>query len=247
MINIIKSLLSDCDYEYIDTIKIDINDVDLTLDMFKGELVDNQVFLVLTILESQLINDEISSELVVSIANEFRNSNMYESEMDKNTSLVYCVQTDVKSQELTKKKVEIEDDPYYFKKYVFSYSVTDEEQFEQLCYQMNESPLKFVQNYILDTENFSKFKNNFSNETVYRMISDLIIKLPMIPISFDEKKEIRSVNYYMKKIQKCTDLEIEQLDKIITSIEDIDDSDTDLLLDKIFSIWPVIEMEEEHE
>lgn len=239
MLNTIKSLLSDCNYEYMETIIITSTDKEHSLSIFMGKLVENQVFLVLSILESDLLEEKIKDELVIDIANAFRNTEIYESDMDKNISLVYCVEKDVNSPHLTKKKVEIEDDPYYFKKYVFSYSKADVEKFEQLCKQYGKTETTFIQNYILNTDNFSKFKINYENENVYRMISDLVIKFPMIPISFEEQEEIKTVEGYMKEIKVCSDNEIEKLDCIIDSISKIEITNTDELLGKIFDVWEV--------
>jgi len=239
MINTIKSLLSDCNYDFMNTITISIAESNYELTMFKSEELESQVFLILSILESQLLNDKINEDLIINVANGFRNSEMYESDMDKNTSLVYCVETDINSSLLEKKKVEIEDDPYYFKKYVFSYSNADSEKFEQLCKQFGKRPLDFIQSYILNTDNFSAFKKNYKKETAYKMISDLVIKLPMIPLSFKEYKEIKTVAEYMEEIKKCSKDEIIQLDQIIDDIANIDLSETDELLGAIFKVWPL--------
>jgi hypothetical protein len=221
------------------TITISIAESNYELTMFKSEELESQVFLILSILESQLLNDKINEDLIINVANGFRNSEMYESDMDKNTSLVYCVETDINSSLLEKKKVEIEDDPYYFKKYVFSYSNADSEKFEQLCKQFGKRPLDFIQSYILNTDNFSAFKKNYKKETAYKMISDLVIKLPMIPLSFKEYKEIKTVAEYMEEIKKCSKDEIIQLDQIIDDIANIDLSETDELLGAIFKVWPL--------
>lgn len=239
MLNAIKSLLSDCNYEYMETLKIVSIDKEHSLSIFMGKLVENQVFLVVSIQESDLLEEKIKDELVIDIANAFRNTAIYESDMDKNISLVYCVEKDVNSPHLAKRKVELEDDPYYFKKYVFSYSKTDAEKFEQLCKQYGKTETSFVQSYILNIDNFSKFKTNYENENVYRMISDLVIKFPMIPISFEEQEEIKTVEGYMKEVKVCSDNEIEKLDCIIDSISKIEITNTDELLDKIFDVWGV--------
>lgn len=247
MINIIKSLLSDCDYDFVDTVMIPIANGRYELTMFRGEMIENQVYLVISIKESELLNTEINENLVINVANGFRASQIYEPDMDKNTSLVYCVKEDISSVLLKKIKVEIEDDPYYFKKYVFSYSGADAEKFEQLCDQYGKSPLDFVQSYILDTGNFNKFKNNYKNESIYRMISDLVIKLPIIPISFEKQGEMQTVIEHMRSIQKCNEDEIEKLDCIIEAIKDIELAETDKLLNAIFKVWPLKDSEEDHE
>jgi hypothetical protein len=226
---------------------ISIEQSDYELTIYKSGELENQVFLILSILESQLLDDKINEDLIINVANGFRNSEIYESDMDKNTSLIYCVETDISSPLLDKKKVEIEDDPYFFKKYVFSYSNADSEKFEQLCNQFGKRPLDFVQSYILNTDNFSAFKKNYKKESTYKMISDLVIKLPMIPLSFTEYKEIKTVTEYMDAIEKCSKEEIIRLDQVIEDIANIDLSETDELIKAIFKVWPLEKGEETDE
>ncbi|RGF89051.1 hypothetical protein DXA10_14670 [Firmicutes bacterium AM55-24TS] len=123
-------------------------------------------------------------DLVIEIANYFRENDIYVPDMDKNTSLIYCVKRDIKSNKLDELKVKIEDDPFYFKKYVFAYSEaqSDEfkklrkqhnwtineliqtyseaqsDEFKKLRKQHNWTINELIQTYIFDTENFSKFK-----------------------------------------------------------------------------------------
>lgn len=42
------------------------------------------------------------------------------------------------------------------------------------------------------------------------MISDLVIKLPIIPISFEKQGEMQTVIEHMRSIQKCNEDEIEK-------------------------------------
>ena len=119
MINIIKSVLFDCGYEDVVQTEIEFEKLEYKIDIFKNEDVGSQVFIVLQTLESQLVSLSGIKDFIIEIANFFRESDIYLPDMDKNTSLVFCVKNDINSEKLDALKVKIEDDPFYFKKYVF--------------------------------------------------------------------------------------------------------------------------------
>ena len=75
----------------------------------------------------------------------------------------------------------------------------------------------------------------------------MVIKLPIIPISFEKQGEMQTVIEHMRSIQKCNEDEIEKLDCIIEAIKDIELAETDKLLNAIFKVWPLKDSEEDHE
>ncbi len=119
------------------------------LNIFKHREVESQIFIVLQILESQLVAQDNYKDLVIEIANYFRENDIYVPDMDKNTSLIYCVKRDIKSNKLDELKVKIEDDPFYFKKYVFAYSEAQSDEFKKLRKQHNWTINELIQTYIL--------------------------------------------------------------------------------------------------
>ena len=123
MINVIKEIMFDCAYENVVQTEITFEEKVYNLNIFKHREVESQIFIVLQILESQLVAQDNYKDLVIEIANYFRENDIYVPDMDKNTSLIYCVKRDIKSNKLDELKVKIEDDPFYFKKYVFAYSL----------------------------------------------------------------------------------------------------------------------------
>ena len=200
----------------------------------------------LQILESQLVAQDNHKDLVIEIANYFRENDIYVPDMDKNTSLIYCVKRDINSDKLDELKVKIEDDPFYFKKYVFAYSEAQADEFKKLCKQHGQSTGELIQTYILDTENFNKFKKNGDNEKIYKLVSELLIKIPIIPISFDTNGEIKSVSEYMLDIQKCNDDELERLDYIIETLNN-SQGNIEQLVDKVLEDWGFVGLEEKNE
>ena len=166
--------------------------------------------------------------------------------MDKNTSLIYCVKRDINSDKLDELKVKIEDDPFYFKKYVFVYNDAQADEFKKLCMQYGQTTSKLLQTYILDSENFNKFKKNGDNEKIYKLVSELLIKIPIIPINFESRGEIKSVSDYMLDVQKCNNDERERLDCIIETLND-SQGNIEQLVDKVLEDWGFVDLEEENE
>lgn len=156
----------------------------------------SQVYLIMPLLESQLLDVKFT-EILPYIAESFHKTNGYKSDMEKNTSLVFCIKRDVNSKYLEQLQIDIEDDPYYFKKYVFSYFPDEQQKLDQIKKEYGiSSYVEFVQTYILNRDNFQKFKSNSLNEKMYRLISDLLIKIPIMPIEIRKSEELRTVASY---------------------------------------------------
>lgn len=245
MINVIKGIMFDCEYENVVQTEVTFGEIAYSLNIFKNRYIESQIFIVLQILESQLVTHN-NKDLVIEIANYFRESDVYVPDMDKNTSLIYCVKRDINSEKLDKLKVSIEDDPFYFKKYVFAYSESQADEFKKLCKQYGQSASELIQTYVLNAENFTKFKRHDANEKIYRLVSELFIKIPIIPVRFKNDGEIKRVSDYMLDIQKCSDDEIERLDCIIETLNG-SQGNIEQLLDKVLKDWSFVDLEEENE
>ena len=243
MINVIKEIMFDCAYENVVQTEITFEEKVYNLNIFKHREVESQIFIVLQILESQQDNYK---DLVIEIANYFRENDIYVPDMDKNTSLIYCVKRDIKSNKLDELKVKIEDDPFYFKKYVFAYSEAQSDEFKKLRKQHNWTINELIQTYIFDTENFSKFKKNGDNEKIYKLVSELFIKIPIIPINFETNGEIKSVSEYMLDIKKCNDDELDRLDNIIETLNSPQEN-MEQLVNKVLEDWGFVGLEENNE
>lgn len=245
MINVIKEIMFDCEYENVVQAEVVFDEIAYGLNIFKHRNIESHVFIVLQIFESQLLTLN-NKDLVIEIANYFRENDVYVPDMDKNTSLIYCVKRDAESRKLEELKVKIEDDPFYFKKYVFAYSEAQADEFKELCKQYNLSVSRLIQTYILNPENFSAFKKNSANEKIYKLVSELLIKIPIIPMNLGVNGEIKRVSDYMLDIQKCSNDELERLDSIIETLNDLQE-DADWLVDKVLEDWGFVDLEEENE
>lgn len=246
MINVIKGIMFGCQYESVVQTEVMFEEMAYNLNIFKNKNVESQVFIVVQILESQLVGQNNNQDLVIEIANFFRENDVYVPDMDKNTSLIYCVKKDIYSEKLDKLKVKIEDDPFYFKKYVFAYSEAQADEFKKICKQYGQAPSELIQTYILDTEKFNRFKKNSDNEQIYQLVSELLIKIPVVPINFESNGEIKSVSDYMLEIQKCNNDEIERLDYIIDTLNE-SQGNIEQLVDKVMEHWGFVDLEDENE
>lgn len=117
----------------------------------------------------------------------------YDERMDKNLSMLVCLRNDdvTLKKELIKKVFEIEEDPYYFKKYVLTYT---EEQYQELLKYFHENYMKessiILNNIVNDIHLFNLFKkepNDYSN-SLFNLCSKLLIKLPFIVFERGEQK-----------------------------------------------------------
>ena len=81
---------------------------------------DSQVFLMIDCENAQLKNI-VDGMLIKEMAFQFRKKEYHRAEMDRNTALLIVSKHSTDEDVDFSSKVKIEDDPYYFKKYVFSY------------------------------------------------------------------------------------------------------------------------------
>ena len=246
MIDVIKEIMNDYAYENVVQTEVVYDKMMYNLNIFQHKKIESHIFIILQILESQLVAQDNHKDLVIEIANCFRENDIYVPDMDKNTSLIYCVKRDINSDKLDELKVKIEDDPFYFKKYVFAYSEAQVDEFQKLCKQHGQATGELIQTYILDTENFNKFKKHGDNEKIYKLVSELLIKIPIIPINFKTNGEIKSVSEYMLHIQKCNDDELERLDYIIETLNNSQENIGELV-DKVLEDWGFVDLEEKNE
>lgn len=164
----------------------------------------SQIYLVVKVDSSELANI-LDNNFLALLAKEFRKQSFHRSEMDKNATLI--LGCECKENECVDHlaKVQIEDDPYYFKKYVFSYSTLEEKRAEEYLQNLkNESRGRFslvkaVQSYLSDAERFLSYKSNHSNQPTYTYFSELATKIPIFPLHITAADEIKSVAAFLSE------------------------------------------------
>ena len=160
----------------------------------------SQVFLLIELSDEKL-HEVVETDLVKMIALSFRKSSFHVAEMDKNTSLIVVSEFETGKENDKESKVKIEDDPYYFKKYVFSYNAVSERNAADWMKQNrnDRNVVECIQEYVTDTERFTSFKIDFNNEPVYTYFMELITKIPSFPMSTGGKQNLKSVEDYLKE------------------------------------------------
>lgn len=197
----------------------------------------SQVYLVVQISNADLCHI-IESDFLISLAKEFRKQEFHRSEMDKNTTLLLeCVR---KASETVDHlaKVQVEDDPFYFKKYVFSYSAVEEKRAEEyLQNQKNKSGQSFsyvkeIQNYLSNTHTFLSYKDNHANQLTYTYFSELVTKTPIFPLQITAVNEIKSVNDFLtEELEKAPTPNVNALDQLLELQLDFKEESVESILD----------------
>ncbi|OZQ60556.1 hypothetical protein CA600_27890 [Paenibacillus sp. VTT E-133280] len=131
----------------------------------------------------------------------------YDPQMDKNLSLLICLKRKVlePDHKLNKIIFDIEEDPYFFKKYVLTYT---ELQVEKILTSLSDSGLMdYIHRILNDEAIFQSHKIRPHVESEYNLISRLFIKLPFL----DLRKMDRELSNLRKDI---TDLLTPELLKL---------------------------------
>lgn len=242
MIGIIKTILCESGFAVGESFSVESNQQIYEVQSLKPLQNKSQVFLLLSILESKLLEIDFLN-ILPEIAMAYKDTKQYEPEMEKNTSLVVCVNRDVDSMKLSKEAIIIEDDPYYFKKYLFSYHNNDSKKFEQFKKEYQcEQNLEFIQKYVINSKNFESFKDNPANAESYRMISDLLVKLPVISIGFNNTEKLLTVEDYFQTEEIYQ--QKNKLDQILDIVNMGGQLSGGQLADQIIKIWDSIVTEE---
>jgi hypothetical protein len=155
-----------------------------------------------------------------------------EPEIDKNTSMVVCLKTDVVPENLI---LRLEEDLYYFKKYVFTYRETQPIDFFTVYkHSIEEIGYKKTLDKILhNKELFQQFKTNPENNDLYDFVSRLFIKIPALNIEMIETdgaaieglskyidKRLQNRNLYeLKQRLLITDLNVDDIEQVFQFID----------------------------
>lgn len=171
------------------------------------------------------------------------NREIYNTDMDKNTMCIYCLEISEEDyyqagaigtiSELSKKVGRIEEDLNYFAKHVFLYTsnmnVLSEKyvgDFDTLC-----------SKYIVDEE-FDKYKKNSKSSYEYDFLVNLFIKFPFL--SFEKyqiknEKEYRTIESFVQQKVEKRGIDINSIREEIRQLENIieDEEEFFLWLDKL--------------
>lgn len=232
--NLIKDILTELNYRAQSEFSVTAENLaDLHVTPFISDQNKSQVYLVVTIAESDL-HIVLSEPFLPAVAERFRSQQYYVADMAKNTSLLIISPCTGRNNHSSEDKLHIEDDPFFFKKYVFSYTETEEKKVQEYIAQQRKDYgdgfcyVGFIQEYILNRNHFAQYKKQFENEPIYTYLVELCAKLPILPLPTSNTYTIKSVAQFLEekieevKNQKKDPIHIEKakLDHLLTGISD---------------------------
>lgn len=234
MLAVVNSILQELNYAYIKRFAFKVDKTEFTVHWFISETFASQSYLVCSIMESDFLQIR-SDDFFPQLASVYRKDELYQPDYDKNTSLIFCTEITTGKSDFYNKQIDIEDNPYYFKKYVFCYTPDQESKFQQLKKSSsNENYLDFIRDYVADIDLYSEFKRNPANQEMYSLISNLMIKIPSIPMKVTSVETLDSIDTFY--VPTKSDQHDVLLDRIINCILNEKDA-ADVMADKIVTIW----------
>lgn len=133
----------------------------------------------------------------------------YDERIDKNLSMIVCYRESVEEDITKQNKIyfDIEENPYYFKKYLLSYSDMEEEKLLELLYE-EDSTTELINNVVTNTEYFAKFKSEVVTDSsvLYKICSKMMIKIPFINLNYI-KDELENLSDKISTIMDEKDLD----------------------------------------
>ena len=238
--NILYELLNELKYQTKESFTFDVtlddNKTSIIVTPFVSVEYPCQTYLVIEA-ENQALS-KVNNDYLKALALAFRKAAFHESDMDKNTTLVITsARPDTESLN-SDAKVKIEDDPYYFKKYVFSYTSASERLATSfLEHKKTECANEFsyvneVLNYLMNAEEFGKYKDAKDELSTYSYFVELATKIPAFPLNIRNSEEIKSVSEFLSEQLDGKDVNTEHLDFLAFSDLDFNETSVESILAK---------------
>lgn len=119
-----------------------------------------------------------------------------EKDLEKNISLIICLKKEQGIEALDINKVlEIEEDPYYFKKYILDYTQSELEQLIENYFikQENIRIEDILLNIISDNNMYERYRKKQKNGQVYSLVSKIYMKIPFLKLKINQKSSLISL------------------------------------------------------
>ena len=238
--NILYELLNELKYQTKESFTFDISsDEDKTpivVTPFVSVEYPCQTYLVIET-ENQALS-KVNNDYLKALALAFRKADFHESDMDKNTTLVITSARPDTEPLNSDAKVKIEDDPYYFKKYVFSYTSASERLATSfLEHKKTERANAFsyvneVLDYLMNAEKFGEYKDKKDELSTYSYFVELVTKIPAFPLNIKNSEEIKSVSEFLTEQLNGKEVDTDLLDLLAFSDIDFNEASVEYILAK---------------
>ena len=185
---------------------------------FVSEQYPNDVYLLVSIRPTELLHT-LDNSFMSALAISFRKQLFHRSAMDRNTTLFLNCLCNAGGQINHNLRVQLEDDPYYFKKYVFGYAAEDEEAAARYIEENrrdDETLLATIRGCLLNTELFALYKGKDPAQKAYGYFVELATKVTVLPIRPNSGGTIETVETIWKaERQKTEEIELEALEYVL--------------------------------
>lgn len=238
--NILFELLNELKYQTKESFTFDVsldeNKISIVVTPFVSVECPCQTYLVIET-ENQALS-KVNNDYLKSLALAFRKAEFHESDMDKNTTLVITSTRPDTEPLNSDAKVKIEDDPYYFKKYVFSYTFASERLATSfLEHRKTECANDFsyvneVLDYLMNAEQFGEYKDKKDELSTYSYFVELATKIPAFPLNIKNSEEIKSVSVFLTEQLDGKEVVTELLDLLAFSDIDFNEASVESILAK---------------
>lgn len=223
--NILFETFTELGYEWKDSFCIsctfDKTEYTFEINPFVSSDHPSQVYLSIE-LPLSVLTHVLESDFLPIIASSFRKQSFHHSYMDKNTTLLLTCEGADDTSEIHSNKVKIEDDPYYFKKYVLITSKLEKQHAIEYLQQRREaegknfSCISEIQSYLCSSERFSSYKENHTNQITYSYFIELATKLPCFPFRITPASQILSIDSMLKENLGKESVEIGALERLLS-------------------------------
>lgn len=163
---------------------------------------DNAVNFYLVLFENNILTEDFLSWKIPAYFNAIKQLETgYDERMDKNLSMIVCVKTDNdETQKNSEKIFEIEEDPYFFKKYVITYDDNNSKELKAKFNEGGESSNVILNRIINDSTMFLSYKMNENNAltSLYEICTKLMIKIPFMRL----EKRLEELDDLSEKINE---------------------------------------------
>lgn len=202
--------------------EIDVNEKNSAIFTFHKTGSKYEFYIIVEMLQSEFIALD-GNKLFSQINEAVKKSQFYVPEVDKNTSLIICVEKESENKDeeiLERKELEVEENPYFYKKYVLSYNGRlAKDLFDEYLssYNGDSNITKFINNQINNPQKFIDFKLNAINNEDYGLLSKMVMKIPIIPVEIPDNHSIKSLSEIINETVKSEELmEAETLVKFLS-------------------------------
>lgn len=113
--------------------------------------------------------------------------------LDKNLSMLVLWETDgkIEAESFKRRKMNLEEDPYYFKKYVLAYSLQELKDLKKKIGDQN--LITFFENSIVSKEIFDVYKKKPFVLTWQSLLYRIAVKIPFLPIKIKQSQGLQSL------------------------------------------------------